>query len=246
MEAYRVPAGSLRSKDALILRVYAIVAVLVFSASGLVLWKAREVSYETRLVTAWVVGALVVVGVVGSFWLSTREGKRRSKLSTEYLLDEDSITLRRPGWPDITIPLSRITTVFEDSRFGLKVAGGQPPAWIGIPPEVSGFQQIRARLLRDLPPLPWERPPISPATIALNLAVLAACITILLSSDLRVVIPLGTLALLAVLNSVYWLWKRFERATASTRKKMGFIFLAYGALLAFGFVLIVRQKLLHH
>ncbi|MCI0354497.1 MAG: hypothetical protein L0099_05570, partial [Acidobacteria bacterium] len=56
---YRVAAADIPDDSTSYIRAYLVVALFAFGWGGFVLWNSRDVSYETRLYTAWALGAVV-------------------------------------------------------------------------------------------------------------------------------------------------------------------------------------------
>ncbi|MDT8070391.1 MAG: hypothetical protein ROO76_19675 [Terriglobia bacterium] len=134
----------------------------------------------------------LLAAVVAASILASGEALRIAERQMVFALDEEGITRRRKGWPDVTIAFSEIDTLREELRW-LVIYGGPTRKKIAIPKNISGYEKIRAELAR--------RHPLSvPAEIPLSNVALSAIAVLSWSGliwfgDARIAVPCGFIAL---------------------------------------------------
>ena len=152
----------------------------------------------------------VILGALGVDFVMLRRTFERMKLDLTFLLTEEDLIRRRPGYSDVSIALSQIKSLHEQSGC-LVVTGGEPARRIAVPKNVENFELLQAKLLkhgaliaaprRSL--LGWAAFPISIVVWSL----------LLWSTNLAVVRVAGVLALLLLVRSSHYFYSSLRRGT---------------------------------
>ena len=204
--SYRVDPRRIPDDGRRYIRVCGAVVFLACSWAAFVIWNANEVAYETRLYTAWTLSALLAGAGIGAIWISFRDIRRQQLLSVEFVLDQATLTARRVGWPDVSIKTDDITKVFEHPRRGLRVLAASG-SWMDIPHEVTDFEELKAKLVRDHTVLPYPGSSIPLAAVLTSLAWMVFLVAVF-SRDPRMVFLFVILLIVSHCNLVYRMWIR--------------------------------------
>lgn len=105
----------------------------------------------------WLVWALVLIVVcaVATSFVGLRRSFQRVRHDLTFVLNQGELIRKRPGYPDVQIPLPQIKSLYEQSGC-LVVTGGDPPRRIAVPEQVENFALLQAELLKHAS---WTSPP---------------------------------------------------------------------------------------
>jgi len=102
----------------------------------------------------WALVLIVVCGVATSF-VGLRRSFQRVRHDLTFVLNQSELIRKRPGYPDVRIPLPQIKSLNEQPGC-LVVTGGDPPRRIAVPKQVKNFELLQAELLKYAS---WASPP---------------------------------------------------------------------------------------
>jgi hypothetical protein len=126
----------------------AVVALIGITVLGIL-----SAAYANRLLNNTLI--ILAVGILafavsGAYYLAVRMGFERAKLNVVLSLTDRDLICRREGWPEVTIGLAEIKALY-DRRSALLVESRKPARMIAIPKDVTGFESLRAELLKHGP-----------------------------------------------------------------------------------------------
>jgi hypothetical protein len=163
-----------------------------------------EISSSAKGMLAWAAMGIVFLVPIS---LASRESMSRLKRSYEFDLSDDQLIQRREGQV-VEIAPSEIESL-HDYRGWLIVEGGVPARKISIPPEVSGFEDLKRQLAagRQVGPVKTRWRPI--LILLFPVAVFLEVCYLLFTSRNAAVILLTGAALLACQSwGVFSQWSR--------------------------------------
>ena len=173
----------------------------------------------------WLAGAIVLAAALGATALAVKEGSWKLMRKLHFEISNGKIIKTREDLPSATveIPLNEIESLRERGGW-LFVGGGGPGRQIGIPKEVSGFDDLKRELvaISTLTPAKVKVHPFS--WFPLLLMILAY--VFLFTSHVRVeVVAAGVLALISQGFGTYSLWRILQEKTISKMVMPTFVFI---------------------
>jgi len=158
----------------------------------------------------WLVVLTTLMGSAGIFSLAYSEGRRILMRKLVFVLDEQGITRKAKGCPDVKINYFEISDLRESNSW-LVVEGREPQKRIAIPKEVMGFEEIRAEL--SMYHHLSDRAKISLKRIALPVVSILSWAAVLWFQDASVVISAGVVALITLAFGSHRLWSLLHRSS---------------------------------
>jgi len=158
---------------------------------------------------AWLSVPALLGVVIGTFILAFREALRRAEREMVFVLEDNGIVRKKKGFPEVRIPFSDVDTLGEELRW-LVVKSTEPYRRIAIPNNVKGYEVIRAELTKHhaLAPPVNKLPMQGPALLIISLL---SWVALLCFRDVRLVIPVGVVAMTLLSLGSYRLWALFRR-----------------------------------
>ena len=186
------------SWGAVLLLVSVAAALLVLRASGHI----RDGSGVGDLFALAILGAAVIAIVSAPF-----EGLYRAERKMIFILEDNAVVRKRQGYPDEKIFFSEINNLSEEIG-RLIVTSTDPRRRIGIPYDVSGYEEIRSELakhheLSARTVFPGKR-------VALPLLTWVSWIAFLWLRNVPEVAVAGSVAVLTLVFGSYRLWVLFH------------------------------------
>jgi len=153
---------------------------------------------------------LVILCALGVDFVMLRRTFERMALDLTFLLTEEDLIRRRPGYADVRIALSQIKSLHEQSGC-LVVTGSDPARRIAVPKNVGNFELLQAKLLKHGALIAAPRRSLRGwATLPVSIAVWSL---LLWSTNLAIVRAAGALALLLLVWSSHYLYRSLHRGT---------------------------------
>jgi hypothetical protein len=138
-------AGRARDRKVRLLLWGAVAALIGTAALGIV--GVRSMSREMESVLVWTAGAITAGVVIGAYYLAYRHGLNKIRSSLVFLLTDEELLRRRPGWPDVRIELCEIGRLHEH-RGWFVVESRVPGRRIVIPNDVQGYAGLKRELTK--------------------------------------------------------------------------------------------------
>ena len=129
-----------------------------------------------------------------------------------FVLDGNEIVRRRKGYPEVKIAYSEVESLSEEFGY-LIVKSGEPRKRIAIPKTVSGYEAILNEFAKHCTPTARTEFPLK--SIALLAISLSSWTAFLRSTDARVVVPAGGLALITLAVGSRRLWTLLHGSSKS-------------------------------
>ena len=167
------------------------------------------------------------VGVAASIILVCREALHYAFRQMVFVLTGKEIIRRRKGYSEVRIAFSEIENLSEELGY-LIVESDEPRKKIAIPHSVSGYEAIRTELSKYCQLS--ARVGLSLKGAALLAASLASWTAFLRSTDARVVIAAGGIALITLAFGSRHLWKLLR---SDSNRSLFWVPLAFAWLIAF-------------
>ncbi len=199
-----------RSRDASLVWFVSISAVVIsLGILVFIRYGPFSVIHRIGLFLVWLL-ITVILCALGVDFVMLRRTFERINLDLTFLLTQEDLIRRRPGYSDVSIALSQIKSLHEQSGC-LVVTGGDPARRIAVPKNVGNFELLQAELLKHgaLIAAPtrslrgWATLPVSIVVWSL----------LLWSTNLAVVRAAGVLALLLLGWSSLYLYLSLRRGT---------------------------------
>lgn len=95
---------------------------------------------------------LLVLSALVTVLVAMRRSSQRVRHELTFVLNENELIRKRPGHPDVRLPLSQIKSLYNQSGC-LVVAGGDPPLRVAVPKEVENFELLKAELMKYASPV---------------------------------------------------------------------------------------------
>jgi hypothetical protein len=177
--------------------------------------------------------ALIVLCALGTDFVALRRTFERVKCDLTFVLSQDELVRKSPGFPDVRISLPQIKSLFEQPGY-LVVGGGDPPRKIVIPKNVENFKSLRAELTNyaSLAPAPRQ---FSLGWITLLLSIISWSLLVW-SRDINTTRAAG----LGVLVLLGWESFRQRQPMLHSSKRVALWLLFGSAWLSAGFLIYVR------
>ena len=132
MSEFKLPPGTFpasRHDARIMLRVLMAALALAFGILLFMGYGRRPVVHRFGPLLVW---ALILAAVCIATIPFVMVGRLRQDLT--FVLDEGELIRKKPGFPDVRIPLPQIQFLYEQSGC-LVVAGGDPPLRVTVPPK---------------------------------------------------------------------------------------------------------------
>lgn len=194
MSQFRVVFNDASRKRDLRIRLAAwgtVLALLVATFVGIY----GALSSRPRVSTAftWAAVLIVACAIVGAYLLALRLGVERVERGLAFLLTEEGLVRKRPGWPDVQIGFAEIKALYQ-RRGWLVVESGEPRRTVAIPERVEQFESLRTELAKHSPMV--AAPRRSPVRLVPLVASFFCWALVLWSRDVGVVMAAGAVALI--------------------------------------------------
>lgn len=125
-------------------------AVVLMLGILLFIWYGpHSVVHHVGSLLGWAI-LLIVFCAVGVDLFMLRRTFERMKCDLAFVLNQDELIRKKPGFPDARIPLQKVRSLREQSGC-LVVAGGDPLKRIAVPEKVENFELLKAELLKYTP-----------------------------------------------------------------------------------------------
>lgn len=138
-------AGRARDRKVRLLLWGAVAALTGTAVLGIV--GVRSMSREMESVLVWTAGAITAGVVIGAYYLAYRNGLNKMRSSMVFLLTDEDLVRKKPGWPDIRIELCEVERLYEH-RGWLVVESREPGRRIVIPDDVRGYAGLKRELAK--------------------------------------------------------------------------------------------------
>lgn len=225
MPEFKVEGDALRREARFRMLSWGTVLLLILVAIFIFVLRSMELTAGSG------VGWLAVLAFLGGFYgaciLAVREGLSYARRQMVFDLNDDGVIRKRQGYPDVRIPFSEIESVSEELGW-LIIRSTEPRRKIAVPNKVSGYDAIRAELVRHHPlsaraKFPWKR-------IALLTASALSWISVLWFHDTRVITLAGAAAFTTLAFGSSRLW---DLSHSSPRRMLLWTSIVFTWLLAF-------------
>lgn len=206
MPLYEMPAHSPYQKSFRPLAASVIVLLLIVLYISI--WTPLSMGDEARKWLAWAAGALVIVAILASYWLSLKRGLWKSKQGLRIEISEGKLTQTRSGNLVAEIPLNQIASLHQ-GRGWLIVRGAHTDGEIAVPTNIVGFDELKREISAGhaIQPLRTRLP----ANFILGgICFIAACVFLFTSRNLVVLVAVACTALLIQGIATYSLVRRIS------------------------------------
>lgn len=155
MSLYELPAKNPFARP---FRIFGAVTIFLFLCLLVVsIYDPEGLSDTDRHRLAYAAGTILLLVLIASFIVSGKIGIWKWKRAIHVEIASGKIVLRRTGQADVEIPLDRIETAQESSRW-LIVRGGEPTRGMIIPREVCDYEGLRRELTAHHEIVPGKTP----------------------------------------------------------------------------------------
>jgi hypothetical protein len=234
LETFRLGPGGFRPLQTQLIAKSLVVSALAVGAAMFIV--SRRTSLEIRQLAVIVPMLLLFVGF-GIYRSVTRE--RAALVGSEWDVGDDFIRRRTPHRPTIEIRSDEITRI-EAVRNGLVVRGRTSERAIWIPAWLEGFSALRTRLAGwQVGEIPVHRSSQSAMFFLVSIATIAAFATTFISSDPRVVVPVGLVLSASILYG-FWYIRKSVHIDSRVKRSAWFVLMPALALLARVFSVLAR------
>lgn len=168
---------------------------------------------------AWLAGPAMLSAIIYATVLAFREALRRAEREMVFVLDNSGIVRSRSGYPDVKIAFSEIGCLREELGW-LVVESSEPRKKIAIPKNVSGFDVIRAELVKHHAVSSSAQFPLKSA--ALTTISILSWSAVVWFRDLKGVIPAAVMALTLLAFASHRLWEVLRRGPRRMRFGVSF------------------------
>lgn len=203
-------------------RTFALLAIVVLLAILYIsIWTPAVMTDGTRTILGWATGGILVVALVIVMRLGIKQAAWNLRRGYRAELSDGKLIQIRPDMPVVELPIDQIASIQQGCGGTLIIRGSEPEKIITIPPEITGFEDLKTQLLanRTLSPL---KATLSPWALLPPLSYIAAVLVLFLTHDRKVIIAAGGAVLLV---DAFWTYS-FLRLTPSNRRAKP-ILLAY-------------------
>ena len=157
----------------------------------------------------WFAVLIVACAIVGAYLFALRLGLERVERGLAFLLTEEGLVRKRPGWPDLQIGFAEIKALYQRPGW-LVVEGGEPRRTVAIPDRVEQFESLRKELAKHSPIV--AAPRRSPVRFAPLVVSLFCWGLVLWSRDVGVVMIAGVAALILLGWEFFRLFGQLRRS----------------------------------
>lgn len=177
------------------------------------IWTPISVTDRIRMILGWVTGALVLVTVMGAYWLGIKDGLW--KAVKNYCLEwtDAKLVQRRPGSPVVEIRVDQITEVAQNRSGWLLIDGGEPSRRIVVPAGVLGMEDLRRELSINRKIVALKP---SPTSFLISAIFVVAGYFLLLSHNRMIILAAGSAAVLIDFRWLYT-WLRHTKSIPKAR-----------------------------
>jgi len=210
MSQFRVVLNDAARKRDLRIRLVAwgtVLALLVATFVGIY----GALSSHPRVSTAftWFAVLIAACAIVGAYMLALRLGAERVERGLAFLLTEEGLVRKRPGWPDVEIGFAEIKSLYQRPGW-LVVESGEPRRTVAIPERVEQFASLRTELAKHSPIV--AAPRRSPVRFVSLVASFFCWGLVLWSKDVGVVVAAGAVALILLGWEFFRLFGQLRRS----------------------------------
>lgn len=158
MREFKMPPGTLptRRHDNWMVGLVSIGAVLLgLGILFFIVYGPRSVVRPIFPILRWSIVLLILCDLATVF-VAMQRIPQRVRHELTFLLNENELIRKRPGFPDVQISLPQFISLYEKSGC-LVVAGGNPLRRIAIPKKVENFKLLQVELMKYASPAPPPR-----------------------------------------------------------------------------------------
>jgi hypothetical protein len=221
MQEFRIEGAAIRREARSSALLWGTVLLLMVAAVLLFTFGGHKES-DANLFVLTVVGAVLVASI-----LACREALHFAFRQMSFVLDNNEIVRKRKGYPEVKIAFSELESLREELGC-LIVESNEPRKKIAIPYSVSGYEAIRTELSKYCQLS--ARVELSLKGAALLAMILSSWTAFSRSTDERVVIPAGAIALITLAFGSRRVWTLLR---TGSQRSLFWIPFAFAWLVAF-------------
>lgn len=235
MEEFRLPQRTFptRRHDNWVVALVSIGAVvLTLGILFFIGYGPHSVLHQVGPLLVWSI-VVIVFCAVGVDLFMLRRTFDRVKSDLTFVLYQDELIRKRPGFPDVQVSLPEIKSLHEQSGC-LVVTGGDPPRRIAVPQKVENFELLKAELLKNAP---HSSPPRRSGLGWITSSLFVICGLLLIWSGNVTTIQTAAAVFVVLLG---WESLKLHRLLRHSPKRMVFWSLMGLVWLSIGFLIYIR------